>query len=77
MGMGLQILTLKEHKEAENQKRTQVEESADVPGEICPQKWNLRGVCLGERRTESGRGTPNVLTLEKAEEGVLGDGCLI
>lgn len=35
------------------------------------------GVCFGERRTESGRETPNVLTLEKAEAGVLGDGCLI
>ena len=44
----------------------------DMPSEMESQR-----VCLGECRTESGRETPNVLTLEKAEAGVLGDGCLI
>ena len=45
----------------------------DMPSEM----ESHGGVCFGERRTESGRETPNVLTLEKAEAGVLGDGCLI
>ena len=79
MGIGLQILTqgLKEHKEAETQKRTQVEESAGVFGEIRSQKWNLRGSAFVSAEL-SQKGRCLTCSHEKEQkQGAFGDGCLI
>lgn len=68
---------LKEHKEAEAQKRTQVEESAGVLGEIRPQKRNLRGSALVSADL-SQEGRHLMCSHEKEQKlGEFRDSCLI